>query len=195
MNKNDKSCVVLCSGRGSNIPSILDAIDSKKIRVKIECLISNNPTSRSLKLAEENKIRAEILPAGKERDLKLITLIKEINPDFIVLAGYIKKIPAELTQLYKNKILNIHPSLLPKYGGKGMYGLNVHKAVIESGDKISGATVHLVNEVYDDGEIIIQETVAIEENDTPESLSSKVFELEKKLFPKAIEIFINTILK
>lgn len=185
-------CIVLCSGNGSNIPHIVHGISEGFLPIEIARIITNNPKSKSIELAQTYQIKSTILPQENEdRNSELINLVTEENPDFIVLAGYIKKIPKELINRFKNKILNIHPSLLPKFGGKGMYGIHVHAAVIAAGEKISGATVHLVTEEYDEGKIILQESIPIEANDTPDTLSKKVFDIEKKIYPLAIKIFLE----
>lgn len=113
----------------------------------------------------------------------------EHKVNLIVLAGYMKLLPIEIVRKYRNRILNIHPALLPKYGGKGMYGMNVHNAVIESGDRISGATVHFVDEIFDHGVILIQRTVPVLPEDDPESLATRVLEVEHQILPNAVSMF------
>lgn len=123
----------------------------------------------------------------------LIHSLEQFNADVIVLAGYLKKIPDAVIKKYKGRILNIHPSLLPKYGGKGFYGIKVHQAVVDQNEQESGCTVHLVTEVYDDGPILGQSKVSLSENETAESLAKKVLVLEHSLYPKVISDFIKTI--
>ncbi|HLW40543.1 MAG TPA: formyltransferase family protein, partial [Brumimicrobium sp.] len=120
----------------------------------------------------------------------LVDEMNKLNVDYIVLAGYLRKIPKELIQAYPNHIINIHPALLPKYGGKGMYGMNVHQAVFDHQEKESGMTVHLVNEAYDDGKILAQYKAAISPEDTPETIQKKVLALEHKHFPEVVEKYI-----
>ena len=124
----------------------------------------------------------------KEFVERQINLLEKHKIDLIVLAGYIKKLPKEITDKFENRIINIHPALLPKFGGKGMYGMNVHKAVIEAKEKYSGPTIHFVDDIYDNGEILLQKKVEISADDTPESLQKKVLELEHVVYPEAIKL-------
>jgi phosphoribosylglycinamide formyltransferase-1 len=117
--------------------------------------------------------------------------IRNTNPDLIVLAGFLLKIPEKIVSAFENRIINIHPSLLPKYGGKGMYGLNIHKEVILNKEKLSGFTIHYVNQEYDKGAVIFQKKIKINEKETPESLSSKVLKLEHENYPLIIEKILN----
>ena len=116
-------------------------------------------------------------------------ILKKINPDLILLAGFMKKIPDNVINLFNNKIMNIHPSLLPKYGGKCFYGNKVHEAVINSGDKVTGVTVHFINNEYDEGPIILQEFVIVKESDNPKSLAKRVLKKEYRVFLKAVDLF------
>jgi phosphoribosylglycinamide formyltransferase-1 len=119
----------------------------------------------------------------------MLALLKSHNVEFIALAGYLKKIPSAVVREYRHRILNIHPALLPSFGGQGMYGHHVHEAVLASGVKISGATVHLVDEEYDRGPIVLQKTVVVDEHDTPDSLAAKVLKVEHEIFPLALKAF------
>ena len=186
--------VVLASGSGTNFQSIIDAVNSGEIRNSVlSGLITNNPRAGAIKRAQKESIPVFILPdshSGPDES-GLFEILKELQPDLIILAGYLKKIPDSVIDQWTNKIINIHPALLPKFGGKGFYGMHVHRAVIESGDKESGCTIHYVNEVYDDGEIIAQEKVPVLPDDTPESLASRVLSAEHRLYPKTIQKLLN----
>lgn len=188
---------VFASGQGSNLQSLYYAIEQGIIKNgQIVCVISNNSDSGALSFANEKNIPAyhvsqKQFNENSEFVKKILNILKQHKSNLIVLAGYMKLLDAVIVNKFKNRILNIHPALLPDFGGKGMYGANVHKAVIESGSKISGATVHLVDEIYDHGSIILQKTVNIDENETPESLAEKVLEIEHKLLPEAVRLFIE----
>lgn len=183
-----KNLVIFASGSGSNFQAIIDAIRENRIQAHISGLISNRENTGAEKKAKANSIPVAII---SDRDplsyiRKMDDQLSKWSPDLIVLAGYLKKIPADIVGKYRNRIINIHPSLLPKYGGKGYYGMNVHESVLESGDRITGCTVHFVNEFYDEGHIIEQTTVAVKETDTPETLAARVLEAEHKLLPRII---------
>ncbi|MDX1761735.1 MAG: phosphoribosylglycinamide formyltransferase, partial [Christiangramia sp.] len=122
---------------------------------------------------------------------EVLNLLKDMNPDLIVLAGFLWLLPSNIIQEFPDKIINIHPALLPKYGGKGMYGAKVHESIIAEKEKESGITIHYVNEKYDEGQTIFQATTKINENDTPESLASKIHELEYKHFPEVIQLLLE----
>jgi phosphoribosylglycinamide formyltransferase-1 len=156
--------------------------------VDISLIISNKDNAFVLKRAERLGIPSMALTKAELDNPKLfLEILRERKIDFIVLAGYLLKIPSELTVAYHDRIVNIHPALLPKYGGKGMYGDHVHEAVINSGDKISGITIHMVNEHYDQGKTVFQAMCPVNENDTPDSLALKVHTLEYRHFPRVID--------
>ena len=189
-----KNIVVFASGNGSNFKKIFYCIENREINGSLVMLISNNPNSGAIKFAEENKINYKVLNnhrCNNSLDKEYEIVLRDCNVDLILLAGFMKKIPKNVVRLYKKKIMNIHPALLPKYGGKGFYGMNVHNAVINSGDNYSGATVHYVNEFYDKGDVIIQKKVKIELNDDAHSLSKKVLSIEHEIYPQAIREFCN----
>jgi phosphoribosylglycinamide formyltransferase-1 len=161
---------------------------------RISAVISNNSGAYALERARNAGIAAYHISGKKfpekERFVnEILQTLENHKVNLIVLAGYMKLLPVEVVRKYRNRILNIHPALLPKYGGKGMYGMNVHKAVLESGDRISGATVHFVDEIFDHGVILIQRTVPIAPDDDPESLAAKVLEVEHKILPAAVSMF------
>ncbi len=185
---------VFGSGRGSNFLSILSAIEQRRIPgVRICVVVSNNPTAGILDIARAHALPALHLSQKQFPDeatfaAAVLSALREHGADFIALAGYLKRIPPVVVAAYRNRIVNIHPALLPGFGGAGMYGLRVHAAVIASGETVSGATVHYVDEEYDRGSIILQKKVPVLPGDTPESLAARVLVLEHKLYPEAIRI-------
>ncbi len=186
---------VFASGKGSNLQAIIDAIESGKLlNSEVVCVISNKKDAGALEIAKSNGISAYYIASENysnrdDFDSAIIDVLNFHSVNLILLAGYLKLLSPIIVQKYRNRILNIHPALLPKFGGKGMYGLNVHRAVIESGEKISGATVHLVDEEYDHGPIIIQESVELDPDETPESLQKKIQKIEHKIYPEAVKLF------
>lgn len=184
----------MASGSGSNFQSIIDAIDRGDINARINGLIAGKPHIKAIDRANRHYIPVTVLDqkAPSQFESELLSLLKSLNPDLIVLAGFLRKIPDSVVDTFEGKIINIHPSLLPKYGGKGFYGEHVHRAVIESGDAESGCTVHFVNEQYDDGDIIEQVRVPVNPNDTPETLAKRVLAEEHKLFPNVIAKLLTT---
>jgi len=185
---------VFASGRGSNFQAILKTIASGLFQAKIVLLISNNSDAGAFEIARTHcipthHISQKIFPSEDAFAKKMLEVLSGHHTEFIVLAGYLKKIPSQVIRQYRNRIVNIHPALLPSFGGFGMYGHYVHEAVIASGVKVSGATVHLVTEEYDRGPIIMQKTVDIAFDDTPESLAAKVLKVEHEIFPLALKAF------
>lgn len=185
---------VLVSGNGTNLQAIIDAIDSGELEnVKIVQVISSKPDAYALERARKNNIDALAVTKEEYNDIRdrmdAITMhLDGASTDLVVLAGYLSIIPEKVIKKYKDKIINIHPALLPKYGGKECYGMAVHKQVLDSGDKHSGATVHYVDEGIDTGEIIIQKAVPVLAGDTPEVLRDRVLEVEHEILPEAIRI-------
>ncbi len=184
---------VLASGEGSNLKAILNAQNSKKIKSRVVLVISNNSGSGAFKLAQNNSIPAIHLSQKQFNSEKqfvdsFLGLLEKFKIDLIILAGYMKMLSPEIINRYRNRILNIHPALLPLYGGKGMYGINVHEAVIKSKATSSGATVHYADEEYDNGEIIIQKSFKLTGSETPESLQRKVLKIEHEIYPEAIKL-------
>lgn len=186
---------VFASGKGTNFQAILKAIYAGDIpNTRIVLVVSNNSQSGALTIAREHNIPALHLNQKQfggedEFDNALLQVLHKHKVNFIVLAGYMKKLSPTIVQQYKNRIINIHPALLPQFGGKGMYGMHVHTAVIASKASVSGATVHIVDEEYDHGPIVLQQRVSVASDDTPETLASKVLEIEHKLYPEAIRLF------
>lgn len=179
---------VFVSGSGSNLQSILDAIDSGTLKVEISAVISDNPKAKALKRAESKNIPTFIIEKEKNRNAfgdKALELLGD-KVDLIVLAGFLSILSGRILKAYENKIINIHPSLIPKYCGRGMYGIKVHEAVLKGKEKVSGCTVHFVNEVVDGGDIIMQKTVQVMPSDTPESLQQRILIEEHKALVQVI---------
>lgn len=186
-----KNVAIFASGEGTNAENLFKYFQNDK-RVKIKLVITNNDGAGIIEKAERYKKNIQIISktALNEYTEQIIEFLKTEKIDIIVLAGFLLKIPEQFIKAFPNQIINIHPSLLPKYGGKGMYGANVHKAVIENNERESGITVHFVNEEYDKGEVILQAKCDVAKNDTPETLSKKVRALEFEYLPKALEKII-----
>ncbi len=174
----------LSSHGGSNVQAIIDNVASGKLRANLCAVVSNNSNALVLERAKQANIPAFHISNHNYADpeQKIVEVFKKHNVNTVILAGYMKKVSADLIHSFSNRVLNIHPALLPKFGGKGMFGSNVHKAVIEAGEKISGATIHLVTPNYDDGKILNQMTVPVLDNDTPETLAKRVLEIEHILY-------------
>ena len=190
--------VVMVSGGGTNLQAILDAVDAGRItNTEIVGVISNNKNAYALTRAAEHGIKAEcISPKDYESIAEfndaLIGGVDSYQPDLVVLAGYLVVIPPEMIAKYRNRMINIHPSLIPAFCGTGFYGLKVHEAALERGVKVVGATVHFVDEGTDTGPIILQKAVEVENGDTPEILQHRVMEqAEWKILPKAIDLIAN----
>ena len=180
--------VFFASGSGTNFQSVIDAIESGRLDARITGLISNTPRAGAIDRAKEHDIPAYVIDTNDPASEKeLLDLLGSLDPGLIVLAGYLRKIPDSVIRTYSGRIINIHPSLLPKYGGKGYYGMNVHRAVIENREKVSGCTVHFVDEIYDNGQVIEQVEVPVEQTDTPESLAKKILRREHELLPETIQ--------
>ena len=184
---------VFASGNGTNAENIINYFN-KTQTATISLIVCNNPDARVIKVAEQNNIPHLLIE--KEKFFKgdgYFNELKKAGTEFIVLAGFMWKIPSLLINAYKNKIINIHPALLPKFGGKGMYGNFIHEAVISAKEKESGITIHFVDEIYDNGKIIFQTTCPVHKNDTTETLAKRIHELEYKHYPKVIEEVIQNI--
>ena len=185
---------VFASGSGSNLKAIINASRSGSIRSKVSLVISNNSESGALKTAARNNIpfvhlSQKLFTDEKEFTKSILYVLKKYKIDLIVLAGYMKMLNPEVIKKFRNRIINIHPALLPKFGGKGMYGIHVHEAVLKAKENITGATVHFVNEVYDSGAIIKQREVKVLAGDDPVKLQKRVLRAEHKLYPEVIKLF------
>lgn len=193
---------VLAGGGGTNFQAIIDAVEAGLItNAKISFVLSNNSDAFALERGRKHGIKPIVVDNKTfdnraEFEKKLIETIDEENPDLIVLAGMMLMMPLELVRKYKNRIINIHPSLIPSFCGQGYYGLHVHEAVLKKGVKVSGATVHFVDEIYDNGPIILQKAVEVKYDDTPEILQRRIMEeAEWKILPKAIDLIANNKVK
>ncbi|TVQ93871.1 MAG: phosphoribosylglycinamide formyltransferase [Bacteroidetes bacterium] len=187
MLKKKNNVAIFASGSGTNAQNMIEYFRNHDA-IKISLIVSNNPDAFVLKRAEKEKMPKVIL-SGKdwEEKGKAAKVLQDHQIDFIVLAGYLRLLPSWLIRQYPGKIVNIHPALLPAYGGKGMYGEHVHRAVIASGDKQSGISIHLVNEEYDKGAIIFQARCPVLPSDTPETLAARIHELEYEHYPRVVE--------
>lgn len=185
MKNKNKNIVVFASGSGSNAVKIYEYFSGLN-NVNIASLYCNNPNAKVLERFKSFNIDTVLFSKDDLKSNTILNSLKKVNPDLIVLAGFLLKIPKNITSFFKNKIINIHPALLPLYGGKGMYGENIHKAVIKNKDKMSGLTIHYVNDKYDDGAIIFQKTIRIEPGETPLSLSKKILTEEHINYPVEI---------
>ena len=181
----NKKIVIFISGKGSNAKNLINYFSDNKELI-ISHVFSNNKHSDLNSYLLNTKVQY-FLFEEKEISGKVFDELKKINPKLIILAGFLKKIPPSYLSFFKNKIINIHPSLLPKYGGKGMYGSNIHKKVIKNKESESGITIHYVSKEYDAGKIIFQKKIKIDKNDTPKKLEEKIHKLEYEYFPKVIE--------
>ena len=186
-----KNIAIFASGAGSNAENIIKYFSTKE-NVKVTLVLSNNRDALVLKRAEKLNVMTIFFErADFYKSETILEALQKNKIEFIVLAGFLWLVPDNIINEYNGRIVNIHPALLPAYGGKGMYGNAVHKAVIENREKESGITIHVVNNVYDSGEIIFQAKCTVEPYDDYESLASKVHSLEYEYFPRVIEEFIN----
>jgi phosphoribosylglycinamide formyltransferase 1 len=183
---------VFVSGRGSNLEALLKSLDLRR-KVDIVAVISDKSDCGAFKIAEREEIPTFVIGDGEEEIslTELKNFLLTLNLDLILLAGFLKMIPTDVVKVFNGKIINIHPALLPSFGGKGMYGMNVHKKVFQSGVKFSGVTVHFVNEEYDKGLIIAQTVVDISDVGSPEEIAERVLKEEHKLLPLVIEKFAD----
>ena len=179
---------VLVSGGGTNLQSLIDATREGVLKSTIVCVVSNKESAYGLERARKSGIPAFFInPKEEGYDEKLLNLLKKQEVDLIVLAGYLKIVDAQLVEAYPDRIINIHPSLLPKFGGKGFYGIHVHEAVLEAGERYTGATVHIVDKEIDSGRILVQKRLEIDPEDTPETLQKRVLEqIEHKILVEAV---------
>ena len=189
---------VLVSGGGTNLQAIIDAVSAGEItNTKISGVISNNKNAYALERAKNHGIEnlcisPKDFPSRAEFNKNFLEAVDRLEPDLLVLAGFLVVIPPEMTEKYRNRIINIHPSLIPSFCGTGYYGLKVHEAALSRGVKVVGATVHFVDEGTDTGPIILQKSVEVEQGDTPEVLQRRVMEqAEWKILPRAIDLIAN----
>jgi phosphoribosylglycinamide formyltransferase-1 len=191
---NTLNIAIFASGGGSNAQAIADAIRDGRLNARIGLCVSNRIGAGVLTRMETLEIPTLVISARtfeseEEYTAQLLEELEEKDINFIALAGYLRKIPSEVVRRFKHRMLNIHPALLPSFGGKGFYGRRVHEAVLEYGVKWTGVTVHLVDEEYDTGPIVLQEPVSVAQGDTPDTLAARVLKVEHQLYPRAIELF------
>lgn len=190
--KKTKKIVIFASGNGTNAVNIFNyfnAIDD----IEVSHIFSNNRKAKVLERANTLGITPVYFDKSALLNSdEILILLEEIKPDLIVLAGFLLKIPQKIIEAFPHKIINIHPSLLPKYGGKGMYGSKVHEAVIANKEAKSGISIHYVNPIYDDGKIVSQHEIIVSEDDTPEDLADKIQQLEYAHFPKVIHKILSS---
>ncbi|MGL2987843.1 phosphoribosylglycinamide formyltransferase [Flavobacterium sp. RSSA_27] len=182
--------VIFASGSGTNAESIIKYfINSSK--TKVVSVITNNANAKVIERAKKYQVQTLIFSKSELNDSKLLQKINNFQPDLLVLAGFLLKIPETWVAAFPNKIINIHPALLPKFGGKGMYGMHIHQAVVANKESETGITIHYVNENYDEGAILFQAAVPLAPEDTPEDVAVKIHELEQKHFPLVIDRLLN----
>lgn len=191
-----KNIAVLVSGGGTNLQAIIDAYKAGKItNGRLALVLSSNEKAYALQRAADNGIESCVIKKQGDRDAfsnAILAKLEEKDIDIIVLAGFMHILSGEVIRKYENKILNVHPALIPSFCGEGFYGLHVHEAALAKGVKVTGATVHFVNEIADGGPIILQKAVYIEENDTPETLQRRVMEnAEWEILPRALDLLCN----
>jgi phosphoribosylglycinamide formyltransferase 1 len=186
-----KKIVIFASGSGSNAEQIILHFKNSN-QGNVVGIFTNNLHAKVLDRAKNHNIPFEVFSREELNDGSVLQKVDEINPDLIVLAGFLLKFPSDIIANYPDKIINIHPALLPKFGGKGMYGTHVHQAVLDQKEKETGITIHYVNEHYDEGGIIFQKSVAVDGCKTAEEIASKVHQLEHEYFPRIIEQLIKS---
>lgn len=188
-----KKFAVFCSGGGTDFQSLIDAVERGQIRAEICCMIAGKPDIHAIERANKAGIPVEVVckkdfDDAAAFDEAILRTLKKYEADFAVLAGYLSIVGENTVREYRNRIINIHPALIPSFCGMGYYGSHVHEAVIESGVKLSGATVHFVDETADTGPVIMQETVPVYFEDTPQKLAIRVLKLEHRMLPKAVAL-------
>ncbi len=186
-----KKILLFASGTGSNVENIIQYFKNNP-NIDIVGVFTNNPNAKVLDKAKSHNVPTLIFDRSQLSEDFVRNKISELQPDLIVLAGFLWKFPEHIIADYPNKIINIHPALLPKYGGKGMYGMKVHQTVLDNNEKETGITIHYVNEHYDEGEFIFQQKVNVEDCKTPEEIVAKIHELEHLHFPQIIEKLLTS---
>lgn len=186
------SLVIFASGRGSNARAIIDYFKSNP-DVVVSAIVSNKPNAGVLDIAREENIPTYIVDKETFNNGELLTSLNKINPTFIILAGFLWRIPSDIVSAFPEQIVNIHPALLPKYGGKGMYGDHVHNAVLAAGEKETGITIHYVDEVYDNGSKLLQAHCVVHQDDSVSDVANRIHKLEHFFFPRTIEYLLDNI--
>ena len=185
-----KKIVLFASGSGTNAENII-LYFNQKLTAKVASVFCNNPNAKVLDRAKNLNVPTVVFSKEELNNGFVLNKLEKYKPDLIVLAGFLWQFPASIIEKYPNSIINIHPALLPKYGGKGMYGMHVHAAILENKEPETGITIHHVNEHYDEGNIIFQQSVKIDDCKTPDEIALKIHELEHKHFPMVIEEILN----
>lgn len=186
-----KNIIIFASGSGSNAENIVKSFTDSSV-AKVSFILSNNPKAHVLNRAKNLNINTLTFDKADFYDSDVVlSFLKRHQPDLIILAGFLWLVPSKIVQAFTNRIINIHPALLPKYGGKGMFGSKVHQAVVDNREKESGITIHYVNEKYDDGDIIFQATCPISPSDDAQTVANKIHALEQKHFPNVIESLLT----
>ena len=188
--KKNKKIIIFASGDGTNVEQIIKYFKNNN-EVNIQLILTNNSNAGVLKRAKKHGIPANFYNNEAFENKIVFEILNSLNPNLIVLAGFIRKIPNTIISRFPNKIINIHPALLPSHGGKGMFGIEVHKSVIRSNDSKTGVTIHYVNSNYDEGKIIFQKSLKVDPSDSPESLFRRVQKLEHKYYSLIIEKLLN----
>lgn len=189
---------VFLSGKGSNFSAILKAIDEGRLNARVVLVISNNPEAGGLTTAREEGIATamfdrSLFSDGERFGREMLNTLQFHGIELICLAGYLRKVPPMVLRAFPQRVVNIHPALLPKFGGKGMWGHFVHEAVIAAGESESGATAHYVDEIYDHGAIIAQRKLSVRPGETPQSLAERVLEIEHQLYPEVLQQLVSQI--
>ncbi len=182
--------LIFASGSGSNAENIIKYFENKGL-AKVVGVFTNNPNAKVIERAKKLQISTQIFSKEELIQGKVLQMINDYAPNWIVLAGFLLKLPKSIIEAFPDSIINIHPALLPKYGGKGMYGMNVHQAIVDNKEKETGITIHYVNENYDEGNIIFQKKVTVLGTDTAEVVAEKIHELEQRYFPSVIENLLS----
>tara|TARA_X000000368_G_C22854540_1_gene633710 strand:+ start:137 stop:715 length:579 start_codon:yes stop_codon:yes gene_type:complete len=190
LKKTIKNIVIFASGSGSNAIKIYEYFHKNK-SVKIGALYCNKRSASVIQKFQNTEIKTIVFKKNNLEDGSVLKTLLNLNPSLIILAGFLLKMPAEIINSFKNRIINIHPALLPSYGGKGMYGMNIHGSVVENNEPFSGLTIHYVNKDYDKGAIIFQKKVELSKNESAETLYKKILKLEHLHYPQVIEKLLN----
>jgi phosphoribosylglycinamide formyltransferase 1 len=184
------SLVIFASGRGSNVAAIIDYFKKNRL-ARVALIVSNKKDAGVLEIAKTEHIPTLIIDRQSFQQTDIVEHLQSYKPSLIVLAGFLWKIPETVVTAFANRIVNIHPALLPKYGGKGMYGHHVHEAVLAAGDKTSGITIHYVDEAYDSGDVIVQASCPVLAADSADTLAGRIHQLEHFFFPRTIEFLLS----
>lgn len=181
-----KRILLFASGSGTNVENIIRYFQQKET-AKVVAVFCNNPNAKVIERANNLEVETFVFSKNDLSSEIVLNNVNEFRPDLIVLAGFLLKFPQNIIAAYPNKIINIHPALLPKYGGKGMYGMNVHRAVLENNESETGITIHYIDEHYDEGDIIFQKNISVTDCNSPEEIAAKIGKLEHEHFPQIIE--------